>query len=256
MSECNVEKLRRGLLDSSLSDKEAQQLHTLAGQLNWTSSEMLPDVSYQAREVSTSIKDATINDFKIANKNIRKLKSTEVVLQFPSLGNLESLYITCFSDASVANLKSGASQGGFVIFLCGSEKFLPIAWKSRKLKRVVESTSSAETLALEEVLEFCFMGRSLFCEVSNKEMHPDIFPICYICYTDHKSLVQMVNSTKTLTEKQLKVDICIIREMIEKHEVKQISWCDSSSQLADCLTKAGASCEKLLRVLQGNAKLF
>ena len=44
--------------------------------------------------------------------------------------------------------------------------------------------------------------------------------------------------------------------MIEKHEVKQISWCDSRSQLADCLTKAGASCENLLRVLQGNAKLF
>ena len=54
---------------------------------------MRPDVSYQMREVSASIKDATINDFKIANKNIRKLKSTEVVLQFPSLGNLKSLFI-------------------------------------------------------------------------------------------------------------------------------------------------------------------
>ena len=133
---------------------------------------------------------------------------------------------------------------------------MPIAWKSRKLKRVVESTLSAETLALEEALESCFMVRSLFCEVSNKEMHPDIFPICYICYTDYKFLVQMVNSTKTLTEKQLKVDICIIREIIKKREVKQMSWSDSSSPLADCLTKAGASCEKLLRVLQGNAKLF
>ena len=98
------------------------------------------------------------------------------------------------------------------------------------------------------------MIRNLLCEVSNKEMHPDIFPI--YCYTDKKSFVVTVNSTKTLTEKQLKVNICMIREMIEKHEVKQISWCDSSSQLADCLTKAGASCEKLLRVLQGNAKLF
>ena len=115
-SECNVEKSRQGLLNGSLSDKETQQLHTLAGQLNWTSSQTHPDVSYQAREVSTSIKD------------VRKLKSTEVVLQFPSLGKLESLYITCFSDASFANLKSQASQG-FVIFLCGNENFLPIAWK-------------------------------------------------------------------------------------------------------------------------------
>ena len=67
------------MLNGSLSDKEAQQLHTLAGQLNWTSSQTHPDVSYQAREVSTSIKAA------------RKLKSTEVVLQFPSLGKLEKL---------------------------------------------------------------------------------------------------------------------------------------------------------------------
>ena len=81
------------------------------------------------------------------------------------------------------------------------------------------------------------MIRSLLCEVSNKEMHLDIFPI--YCYTDNKSLVETVNSTKFLTEKRLKVDICIIRELIEKHEVKQISWCDCSPLLAHCLTKPG-----------------
>ena len=86
------------------------------------------------------------------------------------------------------------------------------------MKRVVKSTLSAETLALEEALESSFMMRSLLCEVLNKEMDPVIFPI--YCYTDNKSLVEMVNSTKTLTEKKLKVHICIIREMIEKHENK------------------------------------
>ena len=81
-------------MNSLLPDKEAQQLHTLAGQLNWTSPQTCPGVSYQACEVSKFIKDATINDLKIANKNIQKLRSTEVVLQFPNLGNLESLHIT------------------------------------------------------------------------------------------------------------------------------------------------------------------
>ena len=32
--------------------------------------------------------------------------------------------------------------------------------------------------------------------------------------------------------------------MIEKQEVKSVSWCDSSSQIAKCLTKVGASSEK------------
>ena len=64
----------------------------------------------------------------------------------------------CFSDDSFANLKSGSSQGGFIIFMCGSGKYASIAWKSNKLKRVVKSTLSAETLALEEALESSFMN--------------------------------------------------------------------------------------------------
>ena len=44
--------------------------------------------------------------------------------------------------------------------------------------------------------------------------------------------------------------------MIEKQEVKSVLWCDSSSILADCLTKIGASSEKLLHVLKGEDKLI
>ena len=44
--------------------------------------------------------------------------------------------------------------------------------------------------------------------------------------------------------------------MIENQEVKSVSWCDSSSQLPDCLTKVGASSEKLLHVLKEEDKLI
>ena len=52
--------------DAHLTKTEAQQLRTLAGQLNWTSSQTCPHNSYQACEVSTSIKNATICDLKKA----------------------------------------------------------------------------------------------------------------------------------------------------------------------------------------------
>ena len=139
--------------DAHLTETKAQQFRTLAGQLNWTSSQTRPDISYQAFEVSTSMKNATICDLKTANKYIRKLKSLGAVLKFPNLGNLENVKIMCFNDASFANLKSGSSQGDFIIFLCGSGKYAPIAWKSNKLKRVVKSTLYAETLALEEAIK-------------------------------------------------------------------------------------------------------
>ena len=53
-----------------------------------------------------------------------------------------------------------------------------------------------------------------------------------------------INSTKTVTEKIVKTDVCIIGEI--KNDVQSVSRCSSSSQLADCLKKAGASSEKLL----------
>ena len=43
---------------------------------------------FGACEVSVSIKDSTVNDSIVANKNIRKLKSEKVVLQYPNLGIL------------------------------------------------------------------------------------------------------------------------------------------------------------------------
>ena len=90
-----------------------------------------------------------------------KLKRSKVTLKFHNLGNLEKSSIACFSDAAFANLKNGGSQGAFIIFLYGNNKYAPIAWTSRKLKRVVKSTLSAETLALEESLKTCFMIKSL-----------------------------------------------------------------------------------------------
>ena len=67
------------MLDAHLTETEAQRFQTLAGQLNWTSSQTRPDISYQPCEVSTSIKHATVCDLKTANKYIRKVKSLEIV---------------------------------------------------------------------------------------------------------------------------------------------------------------------------------
>ena len=53
-------------------------------------------------------------------------------------------------------------------------------------------------------------------------MHHDLFPID--CHTDSNSLVDTINSTKTVTEKHLEVDVCIIREITEKNEVQSVSW--------------------------------
>ena len=72
-------------IDSPIATDEAQQLRGLVGQLNWTFSQARPDMSFGACEVSPSIKDAQISDFVNANKNIRKFKSQQILLQFPNI---------------------------------------------------------------------------------------------------------------------------------------------------------------------------
>ena len=145
-------------------------------------------MSFGACEVNTSIKDAQIGDFENANKNIRKLKSP--------------------------------SQGGCIVFLCKDQKkYAPISWKSKKIHRVVKGTIAAETLALQEALETYYMIRAILLELNKKENGSGSFPI--YCYTDNKSLLDSVHSTKTFEEKRLTVDVSIIREILEKKRLVQ-----------------------------------
>ena len=62
------------------------------------------------------------------------------------------------------------------------------------------------------------------------------------CVTNSESLH---DATKTLTEKQLKIELCAMRESLEKQETHSVIWVCSEDQLVNCLTKEGVSQEKL-----------
>ncbi|ESP03465.1 hypothetical protein LOTGIDRAFT_171402 [Lottia gigantea] len=71
-----------------------------------------------------------------------------------------------------------------------------------------------------------------------------------ICVTDKKSLYDAIHSTKHVFEKRLRLEISGIKEMIDNYVVKEIIWSETSKQLADCLTKKGASSLLLLKTLE------
>ena len=85
-----------------------------------------------------------------------------------------------------------------LFFLAGSNKFAPISWCSRKLKRIVRSTLAAETLAMQDMAENCFLIRNTLCELYEMNMNADVLLVS--CITDSKSLYDSVHSTKALTE--------------------------------------------------------
>ena len=87
-------------------------------------------MAYAASIVSGSIKDATVRDIITANKFLKMLQSTDVVLSFSKIEDIENSELICFSDASFPNLKCGGSQGGIIVFIQGfNGKSMLLAWQ-------------------------------------------------------------------------------------------------------------------------------
>ena len=180
------------------------------------------------------------------NKCVKRLKSQQTVLKFIPI-DFETAKIVSFADAAFANLTNGGSQGGFIVFLANENRCVPMFWQSKALKRVVKSTLSAETMAAMEGGEYCFMLKTMLKEILDEKLDLPIY-----AFTDSKSLKDSVYSTKTLSDKRLKVDICVIRDYLRKKEIKEVCWIATEKQLADSLTKAGANSAKLLAVLNSS----
>ena len=139
----------------------------------------------------------------------------------------------------------GSSQGGFIIFvggICG--KVIPIFWQSKKLNRVTKSPLASETLALSEAADAAFLLSKILQEVFNTSTFPMIE-----CFTDNASLTETLHTSNIVSDRRLRVDIHRLREMVAKQEIS-VHWIEGKEQIADCLTKRGASSNQLLEILQ------
>lgn len=231
-----------------LTKYEARHLKALVGQIQWAAKQTRPDAAYIACDLSTRIKHGTVADARRAYKQLKHLQQTEVKIVISNTGDVKVSSLILFSDASHGNLINGGSQGGFVLLLHGESKIAPLIWRSHKLKRVVKSAMGAETMALLEGAEHAMLIRALIKEIFSVDI-----PI--ICISDNKSLVEAVKNTNVIEDKRLYIDICALREMVEKGEIGELILTKSSDQIADCLTKGTASAENLLRILSGREQL-
>ena len=167
------------------------------------------------------------------------MRNNPYPVHYPAIANLDSCRIEVYSDASFANLSNGGSQGGILIFLSNDNGLrCPIFWESRKIRRVVKSTLAAETLALIDAAEAGVYIKEVVKELINVSM-----PI--ICLTDNKSLVDVIDSKKNVDDKRLRIDIAVLKDMLERKEISTIQWVSTTMQLANSLTKLGAPAGQL-----------
>ena len=229
----------------ALNTREYEELRSHVGQLIWTANQTRPDISFDICQISVNLKMATKEDVLRTNKCINKMKTVEMKLHFPDIGDLAIASLVCYSDASLANVKDAGSQGGFIILIIGSNnKYAPLKWQSRKIKRVVKSTLAAETMALLEGTECCFLIKSTLLGILGLSNDTNLLRIKAI--TDNKSLYDAVHSTKTIEDKRLKVDICALRDMMQRKEIHNVEWIESDNQISYSFTTAGGSSSKLI----------
>ena len=245
----HIDRIRKSHKDSILSDNEVELLRSKAGQLLWVARQSRPDILFDVCCLESRIKTATVQQLIDTNKIIKKVKSDSVLLKYQHLGNDSSIYILAFTDASLGNLDDGATQGGHFIALCGENGYIsPLIWQSKRIRRVVRSTLAGETLALAEGMDCAIFLATLYSELTTGTADPKIIPI--ICMTDNKSLCEAIKSTKYVSERRLRLEISHIKELINDKQIQELKWMDTKHQLADCLTKKGASPYELLKAIE------
>ena len=220
-----------------------ESFRALVGQLNWLSTQTRPDIAFSVCELSKAIKSAKIYDLMRANKIVKLVKDNEVFVKYSALRNASSLVIECYSDASYGNLTDGGSQGGYLIFVGDGSVSNMISWQSRRIRRVVKSTLAAEALALLDAAQAGVYFAHMVAELLRAPR-----PLVK-CFVDNRSLVDAVYSTKSVEDKHLRVDVAVLRDMVNRGDLSEVSWVQSSHQLANALTKAGASTTQLVAAM-------
>ena len=183
-------------------------------------------------------------------------KSNPLIVKYPKLSCIEKCSIFCYCDASLGNLESGKSAGGFVVFVVENDtgKLCPIMWKTKTIQRVVRSTLAAETTAAVDGLDHTFfISRLLFGilfgnTVQKHQNGIDLMPI--YAFTDNDEWYRNAHSATMVSEKRVQIDLAVIKEMLERNELTSFKRVPAGKQLADVLTKQGSDPLKLACVFE------
>ena len=245
LKELEIMSTRSREKDSPINEDERETLRSVIGKLNWLATQTRPDLSYDVCELSTNLKNGTVELLTKANKVIQKAKYNKVFLHYPPL-DLDNIVVRCYADASFGNLPDGGSQGGMYVELVSGSKSAPIEWQSKRLTRTPRSTLAAETISMVDGMESGFLAGKMLSEILYNSKRS--VPVEGI--TDNYALFEVAHSTTAVKEKRLRIEISMLRETISKKEF-ELKWINTGHQLADCLTKKGSDPRKLVERITG-----
>ena len=234
--------------ERDMNQDELSLLRQITGIVNWTARATRPDTSFEMIDLSTKFKGGKVSDLIKAKNVAARLKKEEVTIQISNLKDFKDCEIIVYTDAAYRNLNDNTdSCGGYIIFIVNLKNGMvaPLEWKSNKLKRRVLSTLGAETQALYNGLDAA-LGMKLLL----KELYGGKVDLKVRAITDNHSARTAIYSESEVTERVLRGDIAVIKQLIETGQVAEVKWVTGKDMLADILTKKGVNRMPLLEVLE------
>ena len=177
-----------------LSDQDPGEFRTAVGKIGWVAQTSRPDISYDHLTLSTKLGNASVRDMKQAIKIVRKMKIDGTSMKFKHMGPIEQWTLVGHGDAGYKSLPDKISiSGGHVILLCNKEIGVScvVNWRSRKLKRVVSSSTTAESLAINDCLDELVYIKLVLMELLGKQA----MAVPVHLFTDSRNLLKAVESS-------------------------------------------------------------
>ena len=254
---------RRAQLDELVTSEERHRLRGLIGSLQYAAVNTRPDLASRLSQLQSKVPRATVETLLEANRVLHEAKAhhdVELVLQ-PI--RCEDLRFLAFCDASFASAKCPDSHAGSIILATHRDISLnktctisPLTWASRKIQKVVTSTLSAETMAMNSTLDQLSWIKLYWSwllddrvqwrdpQKAFKDLPEAVASVSLkeepsgdVAATDCRSLYDLLTRTAmpSCSEFRTQLHARAIRDLL--NEGIRVRWVHTGAQLADCLTK-------------------
>ena len=209
-----------------------------------------PDLCYDTKTLSRLYGRATKKDFQKMVKLFTKVKSDTTKMVYKNMGNIKDWVVVVYSDASLKKMPDTVSSCGARVIVLVNKKTdvaAVLMWKSKQLKRVVHSSMAAEAMSLEEAMSEIFQLRCVLRQMYGKQAD-DIPAVAII---DCQDLYDSIHNLRPVEDKRLMGTIVEIKQaIVMDNTIQELRLVAKQVQVADGLTKPGASCQELLNILQ------
>lgn len=250
LEEPDMKELSKMVKQDVLPDQWQSTFRSLASKVNVLASTVRPDFTYAAKYLTTRYNKATKSDMTSVVKLIRRAKEDTTEIVIPNIGQPEEWILVGVVDASHRTSGNLFAVGGHVVLLLNkhTKAAAVLHWSSKKIERVVHSSTAAETLSMQKMFSTIFLVRKILTEMCGNRVRD----LNCVALTDNQPLFSNLHHIKANSEDyRLQADIIELRQSIEQEKtVQEVRYVHTSQNIADCLTKTTKSGHMLLQVVR------